>query len=396
MPGRADKALIGRWREELLHIRRDLHAHPEIAFEERRTAERVADLLTAWGVEVECGLAGTGVVGVLRHGDGPALGLRADMDALAMCEQATHAHVSTVSGKMHACGHDGHMAMLLGAARYLSVRRFFHGTVYFIFQPAEENEAGGRVMVEQGLFERFPMQAVFGLHNRPGMPAGWLGARAGPVMAAADFFTLTLTGEGGHGAYPHQARDAIVAAAHIISGWQTLVSRRTDPLAAAVISVTEIHGGSSYNVIPETVSLAGTVRAFEASLQDELEAGMRQMASGMAAAHGVCAQLDYQRRYRATVNNANESARMLRAMRATVAADSVTEELPPTMGAEDFGWMLQRCPGAYGVIGNGTAGAHGASLHSPGYDFNDEVIPVGVAFWVNLVDEWLGDPAASG
>ena len=374
---------------DLVSLRRDLHAHPETAFDEHRTAALVAQHLEDWGLEVHTGLARTGVVGILRRGSGPALGLRADMDALDMEEVADISYRSSFPGRMHACGHDGHVAMLLGAARQLCRKADFHGSVHFIFQPAEENEAGGRVMVQEGLFERFPMHAVFGLHNRPGMPVGQMGLCPGPAMAAADFFDLTLSGGGGHGGYPHKSADPVVAAAQIVSGWQTLVSRQTDPLESAVISVTRIHGGSTCNVIPAEVELSGTVRSLKQEVQQRLEAGMRRMAEGIAAAHGVQAHLDYARRYRPTVNNPAESALMLRAMRATVGKGKVDGNLPPTMGAEDFGWLLERCPGAYGVIGNGTEGAHGCGLHSPGYDFNDAAIPNGVAFWCNLVAEFF-------
>ena len=376
--------------DELSAIRRQLHAHPETAFEEIRTAALVAERLRGWGLQVQTGLARTGVVGTLKRGEGPVIGLRADMDALEIQEAGEHRpHASQHPGRMHACGHDGHVAMLLGAARYLSEHAGFEGTLHFIFQPAEENVAGGRLMVEQGLFEHFPMDAVFALHNVPGLEAGRLGVRPGVIMAAADFFELTLSGVGGHGAYPHKLRDPIVAAAQIVTGWQTLVSRQTDPLESAVISVTRIHGGTTCNVIPDEVELSGTVRAFSETVQEQLESGMRRIAEGIAAAHGVRAELDYDRRYRATVNSPDEAALMLRAMNATVGAEQVDVDLSPTMGSEDFGWMLTRCPGAYGIIGNGTQGPHGAGLHSPGYDFNDAILPTGVAFWVNLVEAFF-------
>lgn len=376
---------LGRLCAELTALRRDLHAHPEIAFEEVRTADRVAAELTRCGIPIQRGLARTGVVGTLARGEGPAIALRADMDALALDEASGLPHASRLAGRMHACGHDGHTTMLLGAARWLAEHGGFRGTVYFIFQPAEENLAGGRVMVEEGLFERFPASAVFGLHNRPGLPAGVMGVRPGPVMAAADFFELRLTGTGGHAAYPHRTRDPIVAAAAIVTAWQTLVSRGTDPMESAVVSVTRIQGGTSDNVIPETVVLAGTVRSFRDEVQSVLEAGLRQMADGIAAAHGVRAELSYDRRYRATVNSLRETEQALAAMERTVGPERVRRDLVPTMGAEDFGWMLERCPGAYGLIGNGTQGAHGRALHNPGYDFNDAIIPVGVRYWVNLV-----------
>ncbi len=380
-----DEPFLEQLCAELVRLRHDLHAHPEIGFAEERTSSLVAVRLEAMGLAVDRGLAKTGVVGTLTRGEGPAIGLRADMDALELQERTGLAYCSRNAGRMHACGHDGHTTMLLGAARYLAERGGFRGTVHFIFQPAEENLAGGKLMVDQGLFERFPMQAVFGLHNWPGLPAGSMGARAGPVMAAADFFDLRLTGVGGHAAYPHMARDAIVAAAQIILAWQTLVSRDTDPLASAVVSVTRINAGHTLNVIPQTAELAGTVRSFREDVRQELEDGLRRIAEGVAAAHGVEVEIDYQRRYRATVNTERETAAALAAMERTVGTARVLRDLPPTMGAEDFGWMLAGCPGAYVMLGNGTEGVHACSLHNPGYDFNDAVIPVGVRYWVNLV-----------
>ncbi len=380
-----DWALLRGWQPELAALRRQLHARPETAFEETETADQVARRLKERGLEVHAGLAGTGLIASLSVGSGPSIGLRAEMDALDLDERPGLTHMSRAPGKMHACGHDGHTVMLLGAARYLAERHGFSGTVHFLFQPAEENRAGARVLIEEGLFERFPMRAIFGLHNRPGLKAGCLGIRAGPVMAAADFFELRLIGRGGHGAYPHKARDPIVAAAQVILAWQSLVSRQTDPIDAAVLSVTQILGGRTTNVIPEEVWLAGTTRSFKESVQDHLEKGMAQMAALIARAHGMRAEFDYQRRYRATVNSPRETAWAEAAMRDTVGSDGLRKDLPPTMGAEDFGWLLSRCPGAYGVIGNGTRGRHGRSLHSPDYDFNDQIIPVGVAYWVNLV-----------
>jgi len=371
----------------LIALRHELHAHPETAFEEYRTAARVTEELERCGLEVHTGLAGTGVVGTLRAGGGSrSIGLRADLDALDLEETSGLPYASTRPGKMHACGHDGHTTMLLGAARCLAASPEFDGVVHFIFQPAEENVAGGRRMVEEGLFERFPMEAVFGMHNMPGLELGRMGVRSGPVMASADFFELILTGLGGHGAYPHKARDPILAAAHIITAWQGIVSRQVDPIESAVISVTRIHGGHTTNVIPERVTLAGTTRAFKIEIQDLIEQSMRQLAEGIAAAHGLDARLGYERRYPSTVNSEREANLALEAMLATVGPDNVRTDLPPTMGAEDFGWMLRARPGAYVVIGNGTGGP---ALHNPGYDFNDAAIPTGVAYWVNLVRHLL-------
>lgn len=286
--------------------------------------------------------------------------------------------------------------MLLGAAAYLAQGADFQGTVHFIFQPAEENLAGGKVMVDEGLFRRFPMKAVFGLHNRPGMAVGVMGIRSGPVMAAADFFELRVIGRGGHAAYPHTAIDPISIAAQIIQAWQTLVSRTIDPLEAAVVSVTRIHGGETTNVIPELVELVGTVRSFRDQVQDALETGMRRIAEGIAAANGARVELTYDRRYRATVNHAEETGQALEAMRRSKWVNEIREDLPPTMGAEDFGWMLHACPGAYAVIGNGIDGPHARPLHNPGFDFNDAVLPVGIDYWVNLVSLLLPSARKSG
>lgn len=393
-----DRRYLDQLCADLQVIRQDLHAHPEIAFEEWRTSELLAKRLSALGIEIDRGLARTGVIGTLKRGEGPAIGLRADMDALELNERTALPYSSRKAGCMHACGHDGHTVMLLGAAQYLAERGGFCGTVHFIFQPAEENLAGGKLMVDEGLFERFPMTAVFGLHNMPGLEAGLMGVRAGPIMASSDIFELRLTGAGGHAAYPHLAQDSIVTAALIISAWQTLISRQTDPLQSGVLSVTRIQGGRTTNVIPTEVSLGGTVRAFREDVRLGLETGLRRMAESIAAAHGVRAELSYERPYRATVNTEPQVQRALAAMERTVGASRVRRDLAPSMGAEDFGWLLERCPGAYGMIGNGTHGPQGRSLHSPKYDFNDTIIPIGVRYWVNLVRDLLpeDDPGCGG
>lgn len=311
------------------------------------------------------------------------------MDGLPLTERTGLAYASRYGDRMHACGHDGHSAMLLGAARFLAGKGRFRGTVHFIFQPAEENVAGGKRMVDEGLFERFPMCAVFGLHNRPGLEAGVMGVRAGPVMASADFFELRIHGVGGHAAYPHHAQDPILIGSQIIGAWQALISRGVDPLESAVLSVTRFRAGTTDNVIPSDAVLGGTVRSFRPSVQAQMENGMWRIAEGIAAAHGASVELDYEHRYRATVNDAEATATALRVMERTVGSTSVVHDLPRTMGAEDFGWMLAVCPGAYVTLGNGTEGVHGRPLHNPGYDFNDAIIPVGVRFWVNLVRELL-------
>lgn len=374
---------------ELTAIRRDLHAHPELAFKEHRTAEVVARHLQALGIETHRGIGGTGVVGVVRGGRGlRAIGLRADMDALSITERNLFAHRSTVQGCMHACGHDGHTTMLLGAAGALAERPDFDGVVYLIFQPAEEGEGGAAAMIADGLFQRFPMEAVFGMHNWPGMEAGHFAVHAGPVMASADRFDIAIFGVGAHAAMPHLGVDPMVAGAALVQAVQTIVARTLDPVDAAVVSVTQFHAGEAYNVIPDRAMLAGTVRAFSGAVQDRIEAALRQMCEGVAAAFGVRIEFEYRRGYPPTVNTAVEAARCAAVARAVVGEDRVLTTLPPSMGAEDFAFYLQHKPGAYVWIGNGP-GEGGCMLHNPGYDFNDELIPVGAGYWVELVRQWL-------
>lgn len=376
---------------QLAALRRDIHAHPETAFEEVRTSEIVARRLAELGIEVFRGLAVTGLVGKLGAGAGKrAIGLRADMDALPIHEGNAFAHRSQHAGNMHACGHDGHVVMLLGAAEYLAETRSFDGTVYFIFQPAEEGKGGGRVMVEEGLFERFPMEAVFGMHNWPGMPLGQFGILAGPVMAAADEFEINLRGRGGHAAMPHQAVDAIAAGAALVQALQTIVSRNVAPLDSAVISVTQFHAGDAYNVLPDHVVLRGTARAFKPEVQDLIEASMRRICGGIGSAFDLGIELRYERGYPSTTNAAAETEICRKVAAEIVGQDNVLTDLQPTMGAEDFAYMLQAKPGCYAWIGNGP-GAGGCMLHSPHYDFNDEVIPLGAAYWVRLVERILSD-----
>ena len=374
-------------------LRRDLHAHPELAFNEKRTSDVVAATLAAAGVEVHRGIAGTGVVGVLKAGDGSgAIGLRADMDALPLDELNGFPHRSRHAGCMHACGHDGHTAMLLGAAEALAKTRNFNGTVHFIFQPAEEHEGGGRVMVEEGLFERFPMQMVFGLHNWPGLPAGNIAVMDGPVMAGADRFEITITGHGGHAAMPHQAVDTVVAGAALVQALQTLVSRNTDPQDAAVVSVTRFHAGHADNVLPEQAVLGGTVRCFRPELQDALEEGMRRICIGIEGTYRVKIGLQFERGYPPTVN-AEEPAFICREVARQVVAQGggggeVPAHLKPSMGAEDFAYLSRVVPGCYVWLGNGP-GEGGCMLHSPRYDFNDEVIATGIRYWVRLAERAL-------
>jgi hippurate hydrolase len=376
---------------ELVALRRDIHAHPETAFEERRTAEVIARRLADYGLAVHRGLATTGVVGSLSAGNGGrAIALRADMDALPLPELNAFPHRSRHEGKMHACGHDGHVAMLLGAARELVRTRNFHGTVHFIFQPAEEGKGGGRVMVEEGLFERFPVEAVYGMHNWPGLPAGHFAVHSGPVMAGSDEFEITVHGRGGHAAMPHQAVDPVAAGAALVQALQTVVSRNVHPVDAAVVSVTQFHAGDAYNVIPETAWLRGTARAFRPEVQDTIVAAMQRICRGVAAAFGARIELRYERGYPPTLND-QEQAEVCRSVaRGLVGADKVCTDLQPTMGAEDFAYMLQVKPGCYVWIGNGP-GEGGCMLHSPHYDFNDAILPVGVAYWVRLVEHVLAD-----
>ncbi|MEO1767261.1 M20 aminoacylase family protein [Thiobacter aerophilum] len=373
----------------LVALRHELHAHPELAFEEHRTSDLVARVLDTAGIEVHRGLAGTGVVGVLRAGNSPrAIGLRADMDALPIEEENTFAHRSRHPGRMHACGHDGHTAMLLAAAEHLAATRAFEGTVYFIFQPAEEGEGGARAMIEDGLFTRFPMDAVFGLHNWPGLPVGQFAVHMGPVMAGADQFDITLRGHGAHAAMPQQARDPVLAGAALVQALQALISRECDPLDAAVLSVTRFHAGEAYNVIPAQAVLGGTVRTLRAEVQARLEAAIERVASGIAQAHGMQAQVDYRRGYPATINSRREAAFCQEVAAQVVGQAQVQTDLPPSMGAEDFAYMLQEKPGCYVWLGNGP-GEGGCTLHNPRYDFNDAALPIGAAYWVRLVERWL-------
>ena len=333
---------------------------------------------------MERGLAGTGVVGTLEgRGPGDAIALRADMDALPIEEKTDAPHRSTVPGRMHACGHDGHVAMLLGAARHLAASRGFAGKVHFVFQPAEENEGGGRVMVTEGLFDRFPVKAVFGLHNWPGLPAGTFAVHDGPVMAAFDVFEMTVRGRGGHGAMPHLAVDPVVAAAQMILAFQTVVSRNVSPVESAVVSVTEVKGGHTWNVIPDEVRLRGTTRSFRPEVRDLVQAALRRVAEGIAAATGVTVELHHDRRYPATVNTKAEADLAAGAAADVAGAAGVRRDLPPSMASEDFAYMLERRPGCYAWIGNGPAAAE-AGLHGPRYDFNDEILSRGAAFWVQL------------
>jgi len=369
--------------------RRHLHAHPETAFEEVETARFVADTLAAMGIEAHRGLATTGVVGTLKSGNGNrAIGLRADMDALDIAEANSFEHKSRHPGKMHACGHDGHTAMLLGAAHYLAEHRRFDGTVHFIFQPAEENEGGARVMVDDGLFDLFPVDAVFGLHNMPGIPVGHFAVRPGPMMAGFDIFEIDVTGVGTHAAIPQAGIDPIVVAAEIVGALQSVVARSVDPMKAAVLSVTKIRGGDTYNVIPNRVSLAGCTRHFDAHVQSVLEDRIRTLSTRIAQSHGATADVRYEKRYPPTVNAAPETAFCEKVLKETFGENRVKTNIQPLMGSEDFAFMLQARPGCYIWAGNGDR-AGSCMVHNPSYDFNDEGLSWGAAYWVKLVESFL-------
>ncbi|NBB83760.1 MAG: amidohydrolase [Alphaproteobacteria bacterium] len=381
---------IAAMKDEMTEWRRDIHAHPEIAFEEVRTAGIVADKLKSWGLEVHTGIARTGVVGVLRGngGGGRSIGLRADMDALPMDEENDFPHKSRTPGKFHGCGHDGHTTMLLGAAKYLAETRNFDGTVTFIFQPGEEGAGGGRLMVEEGLFDRFDCDEVYALHNWPDLPVGEVGVKAGPMMAASDLFDITITGKGGHAAMPHKGIDPVVVAAQLVTAFQSLVTRRIDPLDPAVISVTQIHTGSAYNVVPAEARLNGTVRTLRADTRDFVEAGMARIVQNLGAAFEVETHFDYRRGYPPTVNPEREAAIAREIAESVLGDGKVHTELPPVMGAEDFAYMLEARPGAYLWVGQ--AGGPGAcSVHNPRYDFNDDILPIGSSLLASLVEQRL-------
>lgn len=383
---------IRRFHSELTTFRRDLHAHPELAFEETRTSQRVADQLADWGIEVHRGLARTGVVGVIpgQRSSGRAVGLRADMDCLPMHETAARPHKSRNEGRMHACGHDGHTTMLLGAARYLSETRGFDGTAYVIFQPAEEHGAGANVMVQEGLFERFPADEIYALHNWPGLAPGKIAVRPGPVLAATDEVRIQVRGTGGHAAMPHLAVDPVVAAAHIITALQTIASRNVSPLDAIVVSLCSMETSQlgTFNVIPDEVKLVGTVRTFRAETQTLAERRIREIAAGVAASLGASAEVEYIRCIPATVNSQREAHFAARVGERIFGLENVVREFDPTMGGEDFSYMLQARPGAYVLLGQGGEPG-GCYLHNPSYDFNDDVIPLGAGYLAALAEDAL-------
>ena len=372
--------------EPLIAFRRDIHAHPELGFCEHRTAGRIAEQLRALGLEVHEGIGRTGVVGVLRNGtSGRSIGLRADMDALPIQEQTNLPYASTTPGTFHGCGHDGHVAMLLGAAQHLTRTRDFDGTVNFFFQPAEEGHGGAREMVNEGLFDRFPCERVFGLHNWPDLPAGTIATRPGPIMGAADKFEILLEGRGGHAAIPQDTPDAILAAASLVTQLNAIISRRIAATASAVLSITQIHGGHTHNVIPAEVRVSGTVRTFDPAVQDRIEASIREIAAGIGIANGVTATVDYQRYYPATINDAEAAQEALDAA-ATVGNALIAPD--PAFTSEDFAFMLQACQGAYIWLGQ-AKGDGGTPLHNPHYDFNDDVLALGIKLHVALAERHL-------
>jgi hippurate hydrolase len=378
---------------EFISLRRDIHRHPELAFEESRTAALVADKLEAWGYAVERGIGRTGVVGTLVRGSGAKrLGLRADMDALPIIEASGAEWSSAHAGIMHACGHDGHTAMLLAAARHLAEQGSFDGTLHLIFQPAEEGGGGALRMMEDGLFERFPCDAVFAMHNMPGIEQGRLVLREGAAMASSDYATITLTGTGGHGAMPHRAADPIVAAASIVMALQTIVSRNIDPLHAAVVTIGALHAGKANNVIPASATLELSVRALDREVRSTLEQRIKALVAAQAESFGVTARIDWNPGYAVLVNTPAETAFARDVAVKLVGAGRVTLQGPPLTGSEDFAFMLERVPGSYLLIGNGTgegAGEGGCMVHNPGYDFNDDNIGIGSAYWVLLAERFL-------
>jgi len=401
---------------QITALRREIHAHPELCFQEEHTAELVARKLAEWGIPVHRGLGRTGVVGIVRGGDSPrAIGLRADMDALPMTEFNQFAHASRQPGKMHACGHDGHTAMLLAAAQHLAAHRRFDGTVYLLFQPAEEGGGGAREMIKDGLFRQFPMDAVFGMHNWPGLKVGQFAVCEGSCMASSNEFRIVVHGRGAHGAMPHLAIDPVPVACQMVQAFQTIISRNMRPTEAGVISVTMIHAGEATNVVPDSCEIQGTVRTFTIALLDQIEQRMADIARHTAAAFGATAAFEFHRNYPPTINHAAEAALVRDVMRETVGVDNCLR-FEPAMTAEDFSYFLLERPGAYFFIGNGdgthrlayesrTAGSgDGASisglgpctLHNPHYDFNDDLIPLGATLWVRLVEKWFAVPVSSG
>ena len=379
---------IRAFEADLVAWRRDLHAHPELAYREHRTAGLVAERLQGWGIDVDRGLADTGVVGTLSRGEGPTIGLRADMDALPMEETNTFAHRSQHPGRMHACGHDGHTTMLLGAARYLAGHGDFSGTVRFIFQPAEEAAGGAKRMLDDGLFTRFPVDAVFGMHNWPGLAAGQFATRAGPLMASLDTFDIRIAGHGAHGAAPQEGVDPVAAAAQVVTAVQTIVSRNVDPLKSAVISVTRIHGGDADNVIPSEVRLGGGIRSFDPEVRALVCGRLVEVVEGICASLGASGAVEFTARYPAVINAADSTSLALETAASIVGEANVDTESGPVMVSEDFAYLLEASTGCFMFIGNG-GGEGGCAIHNPGYDFNDDILTLGATYWARLVQGFL-------
>jgi amidohydrolase len=380
---------VRAYHDELTEIRRDIHAHPELGFEETRTSDLVAERLAGFGIEVHRGIGKTGLVGRLRIGNSPrVIGLRADMDCLPILEANSFAHRSQNQGRMHACGHDGHTTMLLGAARHLAKSRNFDGTVHFIFQPAEEGLGGAAAMVKDGLFDEFPCDVIFGMHNRPGLAVGKFQIRAGGMMAGGAFFDIAITGKGAHGARPEAGIDSVLVASHITAALQSIVARNVRPVDTVVVSVTRINGGDAYNVIPERATLGGTVRCFSRETMSLVEERMRRIAEGVAAGFGATASLDFRYLFPPLINHADETRFIADCAAEVVGEDNVNRQGPLTMASEDFSYMLEQVPGAYIQIGNGD-GEGGCEVHNPGYDFNDAALPFGAALFVRLVEKRL-------
>lgn len=374
--------------------RHDIHRHPELAFEEQRTASKVADLLRSFNIEVHESIGRTGVVGILKRGTSSrSIGLRADMDALKISESNTFSHASTHEGVMHACGHDGHTAMLLGAAKHLSNAGNFDGTVVFIFQPAEEHGEGARAMIADGLFDRFPVDAVYAIHNFPSLPTGQFSVRAGSIMAAEDNFEIVVKGNGHHAAMPHLGKDAIVIAAEVVTAMQSLVSRSVDPIDNAVVSFTEFLTNGTVNVVPGEVVLKGDTRSLTTAVQGHIETTMERIAKGVCAAHGATCEFNYRRNFVPTINSAKEAGIAAEVAARVAGVENVVGDSRPVMTSEDFGYMLQERPGAYLLLGNGVEGIGGCSLHNPAYDFNDAILSTGADFWVMLVESQLDSTA---
>ena len=383
------KKEIKAFHNDMTKWRRDIHQHPELGFVEHRTSKIVAEKLEEFGLEVNTGLAKTGVVGTIRNGEGPSIGLRADLDALPLSELNEFEYKSVNEGRMHACGHDGHTTMLLGAAKYLSGTKQFKGTVHCIFQPAEEGGGGGDVMVKEGLFEQFPVDAVYGMHNMPRAPVGTIAGWAGPILASADSFELVVQGKGGHAAMPDHAIDPVVIGAQIVNSFQIIASRQTAPLDSVVVSTTRFNAGEAFNVIPDSVTIGGSVRTFKSEIREATERSLQKIAEGICMANGATCSFKYHNGYPATVNYSEQTRLAMQAAEKVVGEQNLIREPNPLMASEDFSYMLLAKPGCFVFIGNGTGEKGGCMVHNPRYDFNDEILPIGTSYWASLVEQEL-------